>query len=229
MRRLQICSSWKYDTLNTFRWNATTVISCTCGLFLYTLRNTNKHFWRRCRGTVVIIVSEPNSLVYYVLSFFLKRKKLLLLSFLTMKPFHEPPPSKPVTASSYKLWPGFGSQAYDHKLSTVRRYPDYHKKILFLSIKARTCFQASIHLRVFLFANHDRLRSRRIGDIQCLKSWELHQLQTLVIFGDATHLKGDRTLHSWLSWKSKCRGEWWESHHKATLVKKKKMMLALPW
>jgi hypothetical protein len=48
-----------------------------------------------------------------------------------------------------------------------------------------------MHPRVFLFANHDRLRSRRTGDIQCLKSWELHRLHTLVIFGDVTHSKGD--------------------------------------
>jgi hypothetical protein len=89
-RLLHICSSWKYDTLNTSGWNATTVIPCACGLFLYALRNTNKHFWCRCRRTVVVIVSEPNSPVYaYVLSFFSKRKKkLFLLSFLTMKPFH---------------------------------------------------------------------------------------------------------------------------------------------
>jgi hypothetical protein len=35
-------------------------------------------------------------------------------------------------------------------------------------------------------------------------------------------------LHTWLSQKSKCGGEWWESHHKAILDKNKKMMLALP-
>jgi hypothetical protein len=53
-----------------------------------------------------------------------------------------------------------------------------------------------MHPWVFLFANHDRLRSRRIGDIQCLKSWELHPLHTLVIFDDVTHSKGDpNTTH----------------------------------
>ena len=30
------------------------------------------------------------------------------------------------------------------------------------------------------------------------------------------------TLHTWLSQKSKCGGEWWDSHQKAILVKKKK-------
>jgi len=30
------------------------------------------------------------------------------------------------------------------------------------------------------------------------------------------------TLHTWFSQKSKCGGEWWESHQKAILVKKKK-------
>ena len=48
-----------------------------------------------------------------------------------------------------------------------------------------------MHLRVFLFANHDKLRSRRIGDIRCSKSWELHRLHTVMTFGDATHSKGD--------------------------------------
>jgi hypothetical protein len=35
----------------------------------------------------------------------------------------EPPPLKPITTSGYKLHPDFGSQAYDHKLSTAGRYP----------------------------------------------------------------------------------------------------------
>jgi hypothetical protein len=46
--------------------------------------------------------------------------------------------------------------------------PDYHKKYNnnknpFLSIKVRTYFQVSMHLRVFLVA--DRLRLRRTRDI----------------------------------------------------------------
>jgi hypothetical protein len=40
-RLLHICSLRKYDTLNTSGWNATMVIPCACGLFLYALRNTN--------------------------------------------------------------------------------------------------------------------------------------------------------------------------------------------
>jgi hypothetical protein len=40
-RLLHLRSSWKYGILNTSGWNATTVIPCACGLFLYTLKNTN--------------------------------------------------------------------------------------------------------------------------------------------------------------------------------------------
>jgi hypothetical protein len=46
-----------------------------------------------------------------------------------------------------------------------------------------------MYLWVFLFANHFRLRTRRTGDKRCLKTWELHQLYTLIIVGDGTHLK----------------------------------------
>jgi hypothetical protein len=41
----------------------------------------------------------------------------------TIRTCLEPPPSKPIIASGYKLCPGFGGQAYDHKLSTTGRYP----------------------------------------------------------------------------------------------------------
>jgi len=35
------------------------------------LRNTNKHFWRHCQGTIVVVISKPSSLVYpFILSFF---------------------------------------------------------------------------------------------------------------------------------------------------------------
>jgi hypothetical protein len=53
-----------------------------------------------------------------------------------MKPFHsknicisllrmslEPPPSMLITAAGCELYPGFGGQAYDHKLSIAERYP----------------------------------------------------------------------------------------------------------
>jgi hypothetical protein len=79
-------------------------------------------------------VSKPSPPVYpCVLSSFSKEKRLFLLFFFTMKPFYkkmillrmslEPPPSKPIIAFGYKLHPGFGGQAYDHKLSTAGRYP----------------------------------------------------------------------------------------------------------
>jgi len=47
------------------------VYPCACGFLLLTLRNTNKHFWHRCRGMVVVIISEPSLPVYpRILSFF---------------------------------------------------------------------------------------------------------------------------------------------------------------
>ena len=112
------------------------VIPCACELFLYALRNTNKHFWCRCRGIVVIVISEPSSLVYpCVLSFLSKRKKVIPSILF----HHEALPSKkifllfrtslrattikPIIAPGYKLCPSFGGQAYDHKLSTAGRYP----------------------------------------------------------------------------------------------------------
>jgi hypothetical protein len=78
--------------------------------FLYALKNTNKHFWRRCRGMVVVIISKPNSSVYpCVLSFFSKKVIPLILPhheplpfkkiFLLQRTSLEPPPSKPITAS----------------------------------------------------------------------------------------------------------------------------------
>ena len=52
------------DTLNTSGWNATTVSSVHLRIILWTLRNTNKHFWRRCRGTVAVVIFEPSLPMY---------------------------------------------------------------------------------------------------------------------------------------------------------------------
>ena len=52
-------------------------------------------------------------------------------------------------------------------------------------------FSSSMHLRVFLFANHFRLRIKKHRDIQCLRTWEQHQLYALMFFGNGTHSKGD--------------------------------------
>jgi len=111
-----------------------------------------------------------------VLSFFSKRKKVIpsILSHRETLPFKymyiyillrmslEPPPSKPIIASCYKLRPGFGGQAYDCKTKHCREIPRIIIKTqLFLSIKARICFQVSMYLWVFLFANHDRLKIKK--------------------------------------------------------------------
>ena len=50
---------------NTLRWSATTVILCACGIhILLSVRNANKHFWRRCRGSNRLKISL-NSLVKF--------------------------------------------------------------------------------------------------------------------------------------------------------------------
>ena len=48
-----------------------------------------------------------------------------------------------------------------------------------------------MHLWVFLCANPFRLRTRRTRDIRCSRTQELHQLYTLMIFGDLTLSKGN--------------------------------------
>ena len=66
---------------------------------------------------------------------------------------------------------------------------------VFLLIKARTCYQVSMYLRVFLVANHFRLRLRRTRDVRCSRTWELHQLYIL-FFGDGTYSKGDPSIYT---------------------------------
>ena len=74
-----------------FRVKATTVISYACRSFLYALRNTNNHFWRRCRGTVAIFIKPSSSLYLYPFPFI--KTKIFLLPFSTLhnsykKSFH---------------------------------------------------------------------------------------------------------------------------------------------
>jgi hypothetical protein len=84
-------------------------------------------------GTVA--VESPNLVHLCILVFYLSKKYsffffffsngatyLLKKNLLAPKDeFLEPPPSKTIIASSYKLCPSFGGQAYDHKLSTAGR------------------------------------------------------------------------------------------------------------
>jgi hypothetical protein len=66
-----------------------------------------------------------------------------------------------------------------------------------------------MHLQVFLFANHFRLKTRRTGDKRWLKTWELHPLYTMMFFGDGIHSRGDPDLaHLTFTQKSKCGGGW---------------------
>ena len=51
------------------------------------LRNTNKHFWRRCRGTIVVVIFEP-SLPVYLFFYFLFS---FILFFYHGKPFYPKP------------------------------------------------------------------------------------------------------------------------------------------
>ena len=45
-------------------------LPCACGSYLWTLRNTNKHFWHRCRGMVDVVIFEPSLPVYLTFYFF---------------------------------------------------------------------------------------------------------------------------------------------------------------
>jgi hypothetical protein len=97
------------------------------------LRSTNNHFWRRCRGTVVILVSEPTLPVYPLFlpffsfySFLMEQPNIQNLS--TPKgEFIEPPQtSKPITASSYKLRPGFIAMVREQAFSGLDYENPYH-------------------------------------------------------------------------------------------------------
>ena len=59
-------SLWKITIpWNSPRWSATAVILCACGIhILLSIRNTNKHFWCRCRGSNWLKISS-NSLVKF--------------------------------------------------------------------------------------------------------------------------------------------------------------------
>jgi hypothetical protein len=104
--------------LNTHGWSATTVSPCACGSYLWTLRNTNKHFLHRCRGTVAVVVFEPSMSVYpffLPFSFFYPytMENLSIHQLSTPKgEFLEPPKSsKTITASGYKFYPSFIAMA----------------------------------------------------------------------------------------------------------------------
>jgi hypothetical protein len=102
----------KYDTLNTSRRSATMVLPCTCGLFLYVLRNTNKHFYHRCWRTVAVFFSNLVHPRIYIFSFLYKKHK----NIFTIKstPIQNPssskrefpePPWKPTFLSGCELHP----------------------------------------------------------------------------------------------------------------------------
>jgi hypothetical protein len=84
------------------------------------LSSTNKRFLRRCRGMVVVLVSEPSLPVYpFFLPFFsfytFSMEQITIQNLSAPKDeFIEPPQSsKPITASSYELRPGFIAMVRD--------------------------------------------------------------------------------------------------------------------
>ena len=93
------------------RYNGTFVRLQT---FLLTLRSTNKHFWRRCRGTVVVLAFAPSLPTYRLFlpffsfySFPMEQPTIQNLSA-PKGEFVEPPQSsKPIIASNYELRPSF--------------------------------------------------------------------------------------------------------------------------
>jgi hypothetical protein len=98
------------------------------------LRNTNKHFWRRCWGMVDVVVFKPNLPVYPFLYRFFS-----FILFVTMEPisiqklstpndeFLQPSQSsKPITASGYELCPGFIAMAWEQTFSGFDDENPYH-------------------------------------------------------------------------------------------------------
>ena len=99
----------KYDQVKCY--NGTSVCFWT---FLLTLRSTNKHFWHCCRGTDVILVSEPSFPMYPLFlpffsihSFPMEQPTIQNLSAPKAEFIEPPQSSKPIIASSYELRPSF--------------------------------------------------------------------------------------------------------------------------
>jgi hypothetical protein len=84
---------------------------------------------------------------------------------------------------------------------------EYHKN--FLINKCKNIFSGKYAPSGILVANPFRLRTRRARDIRCVKTWELHQLNVVMPFGDGTHSKGGPDFaHLTFTQKSKCGGGW---------------------
>jgi len=97
------------------------------------LRSTNKHFWRYCRGTVVVLVSKPSLPVYPLFlpffSFYSSSMEQPTIQNLSTPKgeFIEPPQSlKPITASSYELCPSFIAMVREQTFSGLDYENPYH-------------------------------------------------------------------------------------------------------
>ena len=108
------------------------MISVRLRIWLHSLRNANKHFWRRCRGTVVAVRSEPRFahvhltyLCFGSFPFIYKNKKKYThgalnhynLSAPKGELIKTPESSKPITASEYEFRSGFLAMVRDQAFS----------------------------------------------------------------------------------------------------------------
>jgi len=84
---------------------------CACRLISNRLRNANKLFWRRCRGTVANLIenlgySHFSPPPYHHTIFHMDSLPIYQYSAPKGAFLEPPPPSTPITTSSYQLRPG---------------------------------------------------------------------------------------------------------------------------
>ena len=133
------------------------------------LRSTNKHFWHHCRGTVVVLVSEPSLPVYplflpffFISSFPIEQPSIQNLS--TPKgEFIEPPQSsKPIIASSYELRPGFIAMVQEQAFLGLDYENPYHYlrefEQLYACLTILVMSQETLQWKLFPFLLDERVK-----------------------------------------------------------------------
>ena len=129
-----LCYFGKIQYPEYFRVKCYNSTSLRLWTFLLTLRSTNKHFWRHCRGTVVILVSKPSLPVYPLFlpffsfyNFSMEQPTIQNLSAPKGEFVQPPQSSKPITTSSYELRPGFIAMVQEQAfLGLDYENPYYH-------------------------------------------------------------------------------------------------------
>jgi hypothetical protein len=102
-------------------------------IYLLSLRNTNKHFWRHCWGVVVVVSLNlvHSCIFYFILSFLfifspMEQPTIENLSTPKGELIELPQSSKPIIASSYELHPGFIAMVQNQAFSGLDYENPYH-------------------------------------------------------------------------------------------------------